>query len=324
MLMQIPHASSREGDAARLRAAGARRIRRRRCVPAARPRGAQNRRRHHREVDRRRGPDVPRLARRAGRPLRARRKRQADRAGDPPDLHRPRRRIADDRCLRAEALRHPQGRSRTRLGLGDPRDRRLLSRVAVDAHDRLQGHAARRASSAHYYKRPADPRLEIGPRAGASALLDQHLPVLVAGASLPHGRPQRRDQHAARQRQLDGGAAGIRSPPSCSAPTSRKLWPISYEGQSDTACFDNALEFLVAGRLFARPCDDDADPGGLGRQSADGRGAPRLLRISRRADGAVGRPGGDRLHRRPPDRRHPRPQRPAARRATSSPTTISS
>ena len=26
-----------------------------------------------------------------------------------------------------------------------------------------------------------------------------------------------------------------------------KLWPISYEGQSDTACFDNALEFLVSG-----------------------------------------------------------------------------
>src|ERR1700751_4803016 len=27
----------------------------------------------------------------------------------------------------------------------------------------------------------------------------------------------------------------------------QKLWPISYEGQSDTACFDNALEFLVQG-----------------------------------------------------------------------------
>ncbi len=26
-----------------------------------------------------------------------------------------------------------------------------------------------------------------------------------------------------------------------------KIWPISYEGQSDTACFDNALEFLVQG-----------------------------------------------------------------------------
>jgi glutamate synthase (NADPH/NADH) large chain len=27
----------------------------------------------------------------------------------------------------------------------------------------------------------------------------------------------------------------------------KKLWPISYESQSDTACFDNALEFLVQG-----------------------------------------------------------------------------
>src|SRR5260221_3660168 len=26
-----------------------------------------------------------------------------------------------------------------------------------------------------------------------------------------------------------------------------RLWPISYEGQSDTACFDNGLEFLVQG-----------------------------------------------------------------------------
>jgi glutamate synthase (NADPH/NADH) large chain len=30
-------------------------------------------------------------------------------------------------------------------------------------------------------------------------------------------------------------------------PDISKLWPISYEGQSDTACFDNALEFLVQG-----------------------------------------------------------------------------
>ena len=26
-----------------------------------------------------------------------------------------------------------------------------------------------------------------------------------------------------------------------------KLWPISYQGQSDTACFDNVLEFLLMG-----------------------------------------------------------------------------
>ncbi len=27
----------------------------------------------------------------------------------------------------------------------------------------------------------------------------------------------------------------------------QKIWPVSYEGQSDTACFDNALEFLIRG-----------------------------------------------------------------------------
>ena len=32
-----------------------------------------------------------------------------------------------------------------------------------------------------------------------------------------------------------------------------KLWPISYEGQSDTACFDNALEFLVQGGYSLSP-----------------------------------------------------------------------
>ena len=90
-----------------------------------------------------------------------------------------------------------------------------------------------------------------------------------------------------------------------------KLWPISYEGQSDTACFDNALEFLVQGGYPLAHADDDDDPGGLGGQSAHGRGAARLLRVQRRADGAVGRPRRDRLHQRPPDRRHARPQRAA-------------
>ena len=66
-----------------------------------------------------------------------------------------------------------------------------------------------------------------------------------------------------------------------------------------------------AGRLLARPRHDDDDSGSLGGQSADGRGAARLLRIQRRADGAVGRARRDRLHQRPPDRRDARPQRPA-------------
>ena len=51
-----------------------------------------------------------------------------------------------------------------------------------------------------------------------------------------------------------------------------KMWPIIPHGQSDTACLDNALELLLARRLPARACDDDADPRGLGGQPADGSG----------------------------------------------------
>ena len=68
-----------------------------------------------------------------------------------------------------------------------------------------------------------------------------------------------------------------------------------------------------AGRLLPAACRHDDDSGSLGRQSADGREAPRFLRISRRHDGAVGRPRRDRLHRRPQDRRNAGPQRLAAR-----------
>ena len=94
-------------------------------------------------------------------------------------------------------------------------------------------------------------------------------------------------------------------------PDLNKMWPIIPHGQSDTACIDNALELLVAGGYSLAHGDDDADPGGLGARPADGPGTQGLLRILRRADGAVGRPGRHRLHRRPPDRRHARPQRPA-------------
>ncbi len=91
-----------------------------------------------------------------------------------------------------------------------------------------------------------------------------------------------------------------------------KVWPLIYDGQSDSASFDNALELLLMGGLPAGARDDADDSGGVGRQSADGRGPARVLRIPRRADGALGRAGGDGVHRRPADRRHPRPQRAAA------------
>ena len=50
-----------------------------------------------------------------------------------------------------------------------------------------------------------------------------------------------------------------------------KLWPLIYDGQSDSASFDNALELLVMGGYSHRPRDDDDDSRGVGRPHADGR-----------------------------------------------------
>ena len=83
----------------------------------------------------------------------------------------------------------------------------------------LQGHVPRRPAR-HLLSRSARSGFRERARARAPALLDQHLPDLVAGAPLPDDRAQRRDQHAARQRQLDGGAAGVGVLADCSATTS--------------------------------------------------------------------------------------------------------
>ena len=167
---------------------------------------------------------------------------------------------------------------------------------------------------------PGPPRRALRERArhGPLALLHQHVPVLGARPPLPHHRPQRRDQHPARQRQLDAGPPVAVQFRSCSATTSPSCGR-SPTKASPTPPASTTRSSSWWRRLLARPRDDDADPRGLGRQPADGRGAARLLRVPRRGDGAVGRPAGDGLHRRP-DRRHARPQRPG-RRATSSPTT---
>ena len=134
---------------------------------------------------------------------------------------------------------------------------------------------------------------------------------MVAGASVSLHRAQRRDQHAARQRQLDGGAAGIGFIAAVRQGHQQALADL-LRGPVRHRLLRQRARIPHAGRLLARARDDDDDSGSLGGQSAHGRGTPRFLRIQRRADGAVGRPGGDRLHQRPADRRHARPQRPAS------------
>ena len=53
--------------------------------------------------------------------------------------------------------------------------------------------------------RPERSGPRVGPGAGPPALQHQHVPVLAARAPVPRGRAQRRNQHAARQHQLDEG-----------------------------------------------------------------------------------------------------------------------
>jgi glutamate synthase (NADPH/NADH) large chain len=90
-----------------------------------------------------------------------------------------------------------------------------------------------------------------------------------------------------------------------------KLWPISYEGQSDTACFDNALEFLFMGGYPMHHAVMMLVPEAWSGNKVMDDDRKAFYEYHAAADGAVGRPGSDCLHRRPHDRRNARPQRPA-------------
>ncbi len=101
------------------------------------------------------------------------------------------------------------------------------------------------------------------------------------------------------------------------------MWPLIPHGQSDTASLDNALELLIAGGYPIAHAMMMLIPEAWARQQADGSAPARFLRIPCGAHRAVGRPGLHRLHRRPPDRRQRSTATACARRASSSPTTMS-
>ena len=103
--------------------------------------------------------------------------------------------------VRAPPVRHPAA-GRARAG------RRGRVPELLVAHDGAQGDAGRAAAAA-LLQGPVRPA--VRQRAGdrALALLDQHVPELGARAPVPLHRAQRRDQHAARQRQLDARARAL-------------------------------------------------------------------------------------------------------------------
>ncbi len=209
ILIQIPHAFLEEECASpQDQAAEARPLRRRPSVHAAGRAAAGALRARVDAHHPRGGPGVPGLALGAGRQLLPVGDDQGGRAGAPADLHRPAEGDEGQPRVRAPALSHPQGRlQRAPLRLQGPRHRPLHG-VAVEPHAGLQGHVPVLPGEG-LLQGPVRSARRLGDGAGAPALLHQHLPVVEAGAPLPHGRPQRRDQHAARQRQLDGGAAGV-------------------------------------------------------------------------------------------------------------------
>ena len=129
-------------------------------------------------------------------------------AGDPADLRRRGRRCPRRRDgLRAQAVRDP------------PPRRRSAIRRAPTSPARREFYVASLSCRTVVYKGmlnagqlrdvlpgPVRPGDRVRHRHGALALLDQHLPVLVARPPVPLHLAQRRDQHAARQHQLDARA----------------------------------------------------------------------------------------------------------------------
>ena len=156
-----------------------------------------------------------------------------------------------------------------------------------------------------------DPTLRVAPRAGALALLDEHVPELAAGPSVPLRGAQRRDQHRAGQPQLDARPRGAAARPTLIAGDLDRLFPICTPGASDSARFDEVLELLHLGGRSPAPRRADDDPRGLGEPHHDGprRAGPSTATTPRSWSRGTAR--RRRLHRRHGRRRGARPQRPA-------------
>ena len=282
------------------------------------------RRRAARALHQGRGPEAGRLARRADRHDRPRQGGARAHAGDPPGDRRPRRQARRPGRLRAQDPGDPQadpepaGRSR----------RRSTSCPAC------RSSTCRPSRRAPWSTRACCSRHQVG-----SFYEDLRNPLTESALGLVHQRfstntfPSWKLAHPYRFIAHNGEINTVRGNVNWMNARRRtmesdllgadldKMWPIIPHGQSDTACLDNALELLVAGGYSLAHAMMMLIPEAWAGNPLMDAEAQGLLRISRRADGAVGRPGRDRLHRRPPDRRHARPQRPAARRASWSPTT---
>ena len=211
-LIQMPDALLRHwAGGRRARPAAARPLCRRDVLPAARTsRRATSRSAHFEHFVARRGPGPGRLARRADRHHRARRARSSRRCRGSARRSSPRApTIADQDAFERKILTIRKQTLNSVAALADEHGLPALRELYMPSFSTrtvVYKGLLLAPQVGSFYEDLRNPLTRLGAGAGASALLDQHLPVLAARAPLPLHLPQRRDQHGARQRQLDGGA----------------------------------------------------------------------------------------------------------------------
>ena len=307
------------GSPARHRVAAPRPLRGRDGLPALRRAEPDGLREEARGSGAVRGAARAGLARRPVRRLHAGRHGQGQPAGDPPGVRGRGRRSRRRHGLRAQALRDPPPHPEVDPALQHPGAAGVLRGEPLRPDRRLQGHAQRRPAP-RLLPGPVQSRDGIGHRHGALPVLHQHLPQLVPRPPVPVHLPQRRDQHAAGQHQLDArapepdGVEALRRRPQ-EGPHRGRHRRLRLGHVRQRARAPAPLRALAAAR------HDDDGPGALGQARVDEPGEEGLLRVPLLPDGALGRPGLHRLHRRR-DGRAPRSTATACvRPATTSPTT---
>ncbi len=252
---------------------------------------------------------LPRRPHGRDRQLDAGRDRQGLRTLHPHGLHRSRREHAGRGGVRAQALRDPQA-----LLQRDPRHharrRRVLVRLLAQPQDAgLQGHAAHRTARP-LLPRPAEP-------AGRNRLALVHSRFSTnTFPSWDRAHPYRYIAHNGEINTLRGNVNWMAAREALFesevfGEDMEQLKPIVNVNGSDSSMFDNVFELLVLGGRSHDSRDDDDDPRAVVEARVDGSRTQGLLSVPFQPDGALGRPGRHRVHRRQGDRRHPGPQRPA-------------
>ena len=228
---------------------------------------------------------------------------------DSPDLHR-RSRDGPGTGPGKKALRHSAPRREPGSSLEHSPERDVLRGQPLLPDRGVQGDAPGRPDD-QLLPGPGGADTRDGTGHGPFPLQHQHLSQLEPGPSLPLPLPQRGDQHAEGQRQLD---AGSRSPVRIGSAGTR-----SGEGAAGHRSGRQRLGHVrqrprdaLHDRADPAPFHDDDDSGALERGPGHESGEAGLLRVPLLPDGTLGRARLHRLHRRPSRRRRAGPQRAAS------------